>query len=89
MPQHQFPEDPRYPAPPDLSPEEAIRRRAAARRVGLLIAFLCVLLAAVAAVVMLSLDPGDGGAAGTDRVVIAVLEDPINSAARFSESSHP
>lgn len=73
----QFPEDPRYPAPPELSPEEAARRRATSRRVGRIIAFLCVLLAAAAAVAMLRLDPGDGGAAGTDQMITDSLGDAI------------
>lgn len=54
----------RYPTPPLLSPEEVARRRAASRRIGRIIAALCIVVAVVAALVMLSLDPGDDGAAG-------------------------
>jgi len=59
--------DSRYPVPPELSPEEAARRRDANRRLGLVIAAVCLLLAVAAAVVLLTLDPGDESAGGLPR----------------------
>lgn len=55
-------EDPverRYPTPPVLSAEEQARRQARARRIGLAILALCVLLAVGTLVVILSLNRGD------------------------------
>ena len=64
--------DPRYPLPPELSPEESACRRAASRRLARIIAVLCVLLAVAAAAVMLTLDPGDDGADG-----LPVMASPV------------
>jgi hypothetical protein len=50
--------DPQYPNPPELSPEEVARRRASARRWGLAIATLCIALAVVTLVVLLSFERG-------------------------------
>jgi hypothetical protein len=48
--------DDRYPEPPELSDEEAARQRRGARRTGLVLLALCLVLAAVALVVLLSLN---------------------------------
>ena len=50
--------DQQYPTPPDLSAEEVARRRAHARRWGVAIAILCIAVAAVTLVVLLSFEPG-------------------------------
>lgn len=48
--------DDRYPEPPELTEEELARQRRGARRTGLALLALCVVLAAVALVVLLSLN---------------------------------
>ena len=50
--------DDRYPEPPELTDEEIARQRRGARRTGLALLALCLALAAVALVVLLSLNSG-------------------------------
>lgn len=59
-------DDPRYPPPAILSPEELARRKASTRRSGRIIAIVCVVLAAAAAAVLLTLDPAEDETASVD-----------------------